>query len=96
MIGVYNERVFMWHPRNRDTLAIFRCNNPNKGFDSFITDPTSNNAVWTLNSDELSAIQIVQPPSDATTYVEYLRAHDIAIQHQTVEVNNRSVPVHVA
>ena len=26
VIGVYNERVFMWHPKDSDTIAIFRCN----------------------------------------------------------------------
>ena len=31
VIGVYNERVFMWHPRNRDTLALFKCNRPDQG-----------------------------------------------------------------
>lgn len=87
VIGVYNERVFMWHPRNRDTLALFKCNRPDQGLDSFTTDPNSDNAVFTLNSDEISTITMVPPASDATTYVEYLRSHDITLQHQTIQVN---------
>ena len=61
-----------------------------QGLDSFTTDPNSDNAVFTLNSDEISTITMVPPPpaSDAaTTYVEYLRSHDITLQHQTIEVN---------
>ena len=57
------------------------------GLDSFTTDPNSDNAVFTLNSDEISTITMVQPASDATTYVEYLRSHDITLQHQTIQVN---------
>ena len=57
------------------------------GLDSFTTYPNSDNAVFTLNSDEISTITMVPPASDATTYVEYLRSHDITLQHQTIQVN---------
>ena len=88
VIGVYNERPFMWHPKNRDTLAIFKCNHPELGLDSFTTFPTpSKNGIFTLNSDEIVAIQIIQQKSNDTNYVEYLRRHNIFIQHQTVMVN---------
>ena len=57
--------------------------------DTFNTFPiSSNNAIFTLNTDEISAIQIVQPPENATTYVEYLRNQDITLKHQTVKVIN--------
>ena len=89
VIGVYNERPFMWHPKNRDTLALFKCNYPQLGLDTFNTFPiSSNNAIFTLNTDEISAIQIVQPPENITTYIEYLRNQDITLKHQTVKVIN--------
>lgn len=86
VIGVYNERPFMWHPRNRDTLALFKCRQPNLSLDSFKTSPLSDNAVFTINTDEILAIQLVKPPEDATSYVNYLRDHDITIQQQPVKV----------
>ena len=80
----------MWHPKNRDTLSIFKCSNPDLGLDSFTTFPTpSKNGVFTLNSDEIIAIQIIKQTSNDTNYVEYLRKHDIVIQHQTVKVNRQ-------
>ena len=88
VIGVYNERPFMWHPRNRDTLALFKCSKPHLGLDSFETSPLSANAVFTINTDEILAIQVVRPPTlDAATYVNYLRDHDITIQRQPVEAS---------
>ena len=86
VIGVYNERPFMWHPHNRDTLALFKCLHPGKHPDSFSTYPLSSNAVFTINSDEILAIQIVRPPPDVATYVNYLRHHDITIQHHPLGV----------
>ena len=59
---------------------------PNEGLDSFTTNRNSPNAVFTVSSNEILSITVVQPPSDATSYVAYLRAHDIAIHHQTIEV----------
>ena len=41
-----------------------------------------------LNVDEILAIQVVRPPPDATTYTDYLRAHDITIHRQPVAVSN--------
>ena len=41
VIGVYNERPFMWHPKDRDTLALFRCDHPGLDLDSFGTNPSS-------------------------------------------------------
>ena len=76
----------MWHPKNRDTLAIFKCKHPHLGLDSFQTSPLSDNAVFTINTDEILAIQVVKPPIDATTYIHYLRDHDISIQLQPVKV----------
>lgn len=86
VIGVYNERPFMWHPKNRDTLAIFKCGAPDLGLDSFKTSPLSENAVFTIDTDEILAIEVVSRPqeSTATTYMQYLRDHEIAIHHQTI------------
>ena len=41
VIGVYNERPFMWHPKNRDTLALFKCTNPKLDLNSFSNFPES-------------------------------------------------------
>ena len=41
VIGVYNERPFMWNPKNRDTLAMFKCTNPKLDLHSFSTNPES-------------------------------------------------------
>ena len=77
----------MWHSKNRDTLSIFKCTHPDLGLDSFTTfPPPSNNVVFTLNSDEITTIQIIKPPSDVINYAEYMRKHDAVIQHQTVKV----------
>jgi len=86
VIGVYNERPFMWHPVPRDTFAIFQCGQPNRGPDSFSTNYiNSANAVFTLHTDEILTIKVVRPPPDATTYTDYLRAHDVTIHRQPIE-----------
>ena len=41
VIGVYNERPFMWNPKNRDTLAMFKCTNPQLDLHSFSNNPES-------------------------------------------------------
>lgn len=41
VIGVYNERPFMWNPKNRDTLAMFKCTNPKLDLHSFSNNPES-------------------------------------------------------
>ena len=47
----------------------------------------SANAVFTLNTDEKLTIKVVRPPPDATTYTDYLRAHDVTIHRQPIEVS---------
>lgn len=41
VIGVYNERPFMWNSKNRDTLAMFKCTNPKLDLHSLSTNPES-------------------------------------------------------
>ena len=87
VIGVYNERPFMWEPRNRDTLTLFNCTNPELGLESFTAFPTATlNKIFSVNSDEISAIKIILPPEGSISYVEYLRQHDVIIKHQIVKV----------
>ena len=72
----------------RDTFAIFQCGQPNRGPDSFTTNYiNSANAVFTLHTDEILTIKVVRPPPDATTYTDYLRAHDVTIHRQPIEVS---------
>ena len=72
----------------RDTFAIFQCGQPNRGPDSFTTNYiNSANAVFTLHTDEILTIKVVRPPPDATTYTDYLRAHDVTIHQQPIEVS---------
>ena len=47
----------------------------------------SANAVFTLHTDEILTIKVVRPPPDATTYTDYLRAHDVTIHRQPIEVS---------
>ena len=59
---------------------------PNEELNSFSTDFEAQNAIFTINADELISLNVVEPPSDATTYVNYLRSNEIVIHHQTIEV----------
>ena len=86
VIGAYNERPFMWHPKNRDTLALFKCANPNQDLHSFSTNPRNANAVWTINTDEIVSILILKSPLGVTKYSEYLRKYDVVINHQPIWV----------
>ena len=86
VIGAYNERPFMWHPKNRDTLALFKCTNPNLDLHSFSTNPRNANAVWTITSDEIVSILILKSPLGVTKYSEYLRKYDVVINHQPIWV----------
>ena len=47
---------------------------------------TGGNAVWSVNTDEIVSIQIVEPPPNATSYRHYLRDHDVTIHHQPIQV----------
>ena len=77
----------MWEPRNRDTLTLFNCTNPELGLESFTAFPSATiNKIFSLNTDEISAIEIILPPDGSISYEEYLRQHDIFIDHQTVKV----------
>ena len=59
---------------------------PNEELNSFSTDFEAPNAIFTINADELISLNVVEPPSDATTYVNYLRSNEIVIHHQLIEV----------
>jgi hypothetical protein len=64
VIGVYNERPFMWHPLDQDTIALFKCEAPELGLDSFKTSHSGDsNAVFTINTNEILAIQVDRPVS---------------------------------
>ena len=79
----------MRHPKNRDTLTLFKCPSPELGLESFTAFPAATkNSIFTLNSDEISAIEIILPPHGSISYEEYLRKHNIIIKHQTIKVKS--------
>ena len=86
VIGVYNERPFMWNPKDRDTIAIFKCKQPDLNLDSFTTFPVTDNAVFTLNTDEITSIKVVEPLGNVITYEDYLQRHGVLIHHQIIKV----------
>ena len=87
VIGVYNERPFMWNPKDRDTIALFKCKQPDMSLDSFTTFPVSDNSVFTLNTDEITSIKVVEPlDDDVITYEEYMQRHGVLIHHQIIKV----------
>ena len=86
VIGVYNERPFMWNPKDRDTIAIFKCKQPDLNLDSFTTFPVADNAVFTLNTDEITSIKVVKPHYNINAYEDYLQRHGVLIHHQIIKV----------
>ena len=66
VVGVYNERPFMWHPKDRDTLALARIDEPEQGLESFSNEMRgTGNAIFTLNTDQMEKITVVERPKEA-------------------------------
>ena len=72
----------MWNPKDRDTLALFKCKQPDLGLESFTTFPVSDNSLFTLNTDEIESIKVVERQDNIITYEEYLQRHGVLIHHQ--------------
>ena len=67
-------------------IIFLHDSSPKEELNSFSTDFEAPNAIFTINADELISLNVVEPPSDATTYVNYLRSNEIVIHHQLIEV----------
>ena len=76
----------MWNPKDRDTIALFKCKQPDLSLDSFTTFPVSDNSVFTLNTDEITSFKVVEPHDGAIAYEDYLQRHGVLIHHQIIKV----------
>lgn len=86
VVGVYNERPFMWHPIDRDTLSLFKCTDPALGPESFATSFDSPNAVFTVSTETIQSIKIVPlKEANSISYRQYMRNHKLTINKQPIE-----------
>ena len=74
------------HEKKNIFFSLLHDFSPNEELNSFSTDFEAPNAIFTKNADEIISLNVVEPPSDATTYVNYLRSNEIVIHHQLIEV----------
>ena len=85
VVSVINERPFMWSPRDRDTLSIIRIGDPNSGLESFDYEHESVNAIFSVNTDEIVSIHVVEPPVGQIAYANYMRSQRITIHSQPMQ-----------
>ena len=85
VVSVINERPFMWNPRERDTLSIIRIGDPNGDLDSFGYEHDGVNAIFSVNTDEIASVAVVEPQVGQVTYENYMRSQRVTVHSQPME-----------
>jgi len=75
VVGVYNEALFFWNPTIHSTISIFTSTNSKATLNDFSTTPGDDPAIFSLNSIDISTIEIVWQPAGYVEYNDYMRTN---------------------
>jgi len=85
IIGIYNEKKFMWHPTEFSTIALFACSDSAIPLSDFSVMAGGDPAIFSVSSADIVSILVVKQPNTLVDYKEYMRAHDYVLQKVPVE-----------